>query len=412
MSEESTSQAPGDAAAAPPYNEEYLGAPGVRFAPTDQDLIVHYLGRKLRGEPLPTDIVVDGHDAYAEHPEKLVAKLGEAVDGAWYLFSPRDRKYAGGMRPKRDTSDGEGHWKAVEAEKQVLGGGADGKEVIGSKRGLTFHIHSSQVDVTGKRRRVKTKSNPTRWKMVEFVSSNSSRAARDGAAPDPMLLNDSVLCKITYRSLTPARRAPARGKVEEDGDGDREAPGGGGGSGGESQEKPLPEEPPAGSGGAGEQGKQQQSPPGGGAGNQQPATTEAPSGRQMAALLDDAYHGSQHSVGGVDGSNRSGTNMRFVLDSDDQTGAAYDGGKSLNTRRAGHQQAASSGGAGAGSSPDGKQQPKPEASNGGGAAANGASSEEAMPYLYDWELLGAANPSDWELYDSALASTDFTCGSF
>ncbi|CAO2177796.1 unnamed protein product [Urochloa humidicola] len=399
MSEESTSQAPGGAAAAALYNEEYLGAPGVRFAPTDQDLIVHYLGRKLRGEPLPTDIVIDGYDAYAEHPEKLVAKLGEAVDGAWYMFSPRDRKYAGGMRPQRDTSDGEGHWKAVEAEKQVLGGGADGKEVVGAKRGLTFHGHSSQVDAMGKRRRVKSKSNPTRWKMVEFVSSNSSRAARDGAAPDPMLLNDCVLCKITYRSQRAARRAPARGKVEEDGDGNGEkepAPGGGGD--GESQEKPLPEQQPAGGAGAGEQGEQQ----GGGAGNQQPATAEAPSGGQTAALPDDAYRGEQHLVGGVDGSNRSSTNMLGVIDSDDQTGAAYGGGESLDERRGGHQQATSSGGStGAGSSTDEQQQPTPEAWNGGGAAANGAASQQAAPCLYDWELLGA-NP-DWELYDSSLA---------
>ncbi|KAK8453904.1 hypothetical protein SEVIR_5G362550v4 [Setaria viridis] len=84
MSEESTAEAPGDAAA---YHEEYLGVPGVRFAPTGQELIVHYLGRKLRNEPLPTDLVVDGRDSYAEHPKKLVPKLGEGIGGAWYLFS-------------------------------------------------------------------------------------------------------------------------------------------------------------------------------------------------------------------------------------------------------------------------------------------------------------------------------------
>ncbi|CAO2182550.1 unnamed protein product [Urochloa humidicola] len=368
MSEESTSQAPGDAAAAPAYNEEYLGAPGVRFAPTDQDLIVHYLQRKLRGAPLPTDLVIDGHDAYAEHPEKLVAKLGDAIDGAWYLFSPRDRKYAGGMRPQRDTADGEGHWKAVEAEKQVLGrGGGGGWVVIGTKLGLTFHGHSSQVDALGKRRRVKSESKPTRWRMVEFVSSNSTRAARDGSARDPMLLNDYVLCKITYRSLKAVRRAPARGKVLEDGGGNgEEEPAPGGGGGGESQEKPLPEQQDAGSGGAGAQGEQQQPPP---------------------------YRGAQYSVGGVDGWNRSGIdNMLGVFDSNDYIGAAYGGGGSLAARGEGNQQAASGGGDGAGSSPDEEQQPTPEASNGGGAVANGAASEQAAPYLYDWE-----NPSVWGL---------------
>lgn len=118
-------------------------------------------------------------------------KLGEGIGGAWYLFSPRDRKYAGGMQPKREMGDGEGRWKAVEAEKLVLGG-ADGKEVIGAKRALTFHEHSHQVDALGKRKRVSSKSKPTKWKMVEFVSINSSRAARDDTAPDPMLVGDPI----------------------------------------------------------------------------------------------------------------------------------------------------------------------------------------------------------------------------
>jgi hypothetical protein len=59
------------------------------------------------------------------------------------------------MRPKRDTGDGEGRWKAMEAEKLVLGG-ADSKEVIGAKRALTFHEQSDsdqQLDALGKRKR-------------------------------------------------------------------------------------------------------------------------------------------------------------------------------------------------------------------------------------------------------------------
>jgi len=120
-----------------------------------------------------------------------VPKLGEGMEGSWYLFSPRQRKYAGGMRPKRAMGDDEGHWKATGAEKPVLGG-ADGKEVIGTRRALTFHEDTYEVGSNGRRRRVKNKSasKPSKWKMVEFVCSNSCRAPGNDAALDPMLVGD------------------------------------------------------------------------------------------------------------------------------------------------------------------------------------------------------------------------------
>ncbi|TKW17380.1 hypothetical protein SEVIR_5G362601v4 [Setaria viridis] len=254
------------------------------------------------------------------------------------------------MQPKREMGDGEGRWKAVEAEKLVLGG-ADGKEVIGAKRALTFHEHSHQVDALGKRKRVSSKSKPTKWKMVEFVSINSSRAARDDTAPDPMLGDE---------------------KEENDDDNGEEEPAPDGG--GESLEKHLPEQRPAGGGGAGAQGEQQQPPRGGGAGshgnmlsyrgakyfvgvdgsnrsgthrlsvfgsddhigafygggagshgNRQPATAEAPHGQHMAALPGDDYRGAKYFVG-VDASNRSDTNRLSVFGSDDHIGAFFGGG--------------------------------------------------------------------------------------
>ncbi|CAD6236264.1 unnamed protein product [Miscanthus lutarioriparius] len=126
------------------------------------------------------------------------------------------------MRPKRAMGDDEGHWKVTGAEKPVLGG-TDGKEVIGTRRALTFH-------------------------------------------EDTFELNDFVLCKITNRSLS------VEGDEEE-----QPTPDGGGG---EPYEKHLPEQQQAGGGGAGTQaGQQQPGPSGGGAashGNQQPAPAEAP----------------------------------------------------------------------------------------------------------------------------------------
>nr|CAB3478654.1 unnamed protein product [Digitaria exilis] len=198
---ESTSQASCDAAA---YAVEYLGAPGVWLVPTDEDLIVHYLERKLRGEP---------------PPHRLLAKLGQgaAVEGAWYLFSPRERKFAGAMQPKRETDDGVGYWKAIGKEKLILGG-ADGMVVVGTKRALSYYEHIYEEDAEGSRRTVWNKYKPTLWRMDEFVASNTNRPVGDDTASDPMLLNDFVLCKITWKPPLKVKNtgpAPAQGSEEE-----------------------------------------------------------------------------------------------------------------------------------------------------------------------------------------------------
>ena len=58
------------AAAVPQDAPSYVGVPGVRFVPSDQELILHYLRPKLdRKKPL-TDLVQVG-DVYAQHPKDL-----------------------------------------------------------------------------------------------------------------------------------------------------------------------------------------------------------------------------------------------------------------------------------------------------------------------------------------------------
>jgi hypothetical protein len=63
------------------YNLAYLHAPGVQFIPSDQELIVFYLQRKLRGEPPLYAGAVnddDGINVYSEHPKDL----GESTHNA------------------------------------------------------------------------------------------------------------------------------------------------------------------------------------------------------------------------------------------------------------------------------------------------------------------------------------------
>ena len=75
MSESSSSswqQHPGAeaAAASPPHNAKYVGIPGVRFVPSDQELINDYLLPKIHGQKPVTKLVHEA-DVYAEHPKDL-----------------------------------------------------------------------------------------------------------------------------------------------------------------------------------------------------------------------------------------------------------------------------------------------------------------------------------------------------
>ncbi|RDX60730.1 NAC transcription factor 47, partial [Mucuna pruriens] len=65
--------------------------PGFRFHPTDEELILHYLSKKVASIPLPVSIIAEV-DIYKLDPWDLPAKatFGEKE---WYFFSPRDRKY-------------------------------------------------------------------------------------------------------------------------------------------------------------------------------------------------------------------------------------------------------------------------------------------------------------------------------
>ncbi|KAK6915954.1 NAC domain [Dillenia turbinata] len=85
--------------------------PGFRFHPTDVELIVYYLKRKVFGKRLHFDLI-SKLDIYKSSPGDLPdfsnLKTG---DLKWYSFSPREKKYANGAWIDRATETG--HWKAT-----------------------------------------------------------------------------------------------------------------------------------------------------------------------------------------------------------------------------------------------------------------------------------------------------------
>ncbi|CAN6991043.1 unnamed protein product [Brassica rapa subsp. trilocularis] len=105
--------------------------PGFRFHPTDEELITHYLCRKVSDIGFTAKAVVDVDLNKCEPwdlPDK--ASMGEKE---WYFFSLRDRKYPTGLRTNRATEAG--YWKTTGKDKDIYRSGV----LVGMKKTLVFY---------------------------------------------------------------------------------------------------------------------------------------------------------------------------------------------------------------------------------------------------------------------------------
>ncbi|KAI4304342.1 hypothetical protein MLD38_039870 [Melastoma candidum] len=164
--------------------------PGFRFHPTDEELVVHYLKRKVASMPLPVSIIAEV-DLYKFDPWELPGKatFGEHE---WYFFSPRDRKYPNGARPNRAATSG--YWKATGTDKPIYS--STGNHKVGVKKALVFY--------GGK----PPKGTKTNWIMHEFrlIDNNlglKAQSSDTGSKKDSLRLDDWVLCRIYQKNGSP-----------------------------------------------------------------------------------------------------------------------------------------------------------------------------------------------------------------
>ncbi|KAK6917509.1 NAC domain [Dillenia turbinata] len=165
--------------------------PGFRFHPTDEELVVHYLKRKLASLPLPVMIIAD-IDLYKFDPWELPDKATFGKQ-EWYFFSPRERKYPNGARPNRAATSG--YWKATGTDKPILT--SNGTQKIGVKKALVFYGGKPPKGVK------------TNWIMHEYrlvdnnncspKPSSSNMSAKKGSN---LRLDDWVLCRIYKKNNT------------------------------------------------------------------------------------------------------------------------------------------------------------------------------------------------------------------
>lgn len=137
--------------------------PGFRFHPTDEELLLHYLGKRAAAAPCPAPVIAEV-DIYKYNPWELpaMAVFGES-DGEWYFFSPRDRKYPNGVRPNRAA--GSGYWKATGTDKPISISETQQTVLLGVKKALVFY------------RGRPPKGTKTSWIMHEYRLANAAASS-------------------------------------------------------------------------------------------------------------------------------------------------------------------------------------------------------------------------------------------
>ncbi|KAE8684593.1 Protein CUP-SHAPED COTYLEDON 3 [Hibiscus syriacus] len=154
--------------------------PGFRFYPSDEELVCHYLFKKIANEEALKGTLVE-IDLHTCEPWQLpeVAKLNASE---WYFFSFRDRKYATGFRTNRATVSG--YWKATGKDRTVID--PTTQQVVGLRKTLVFYLNRAPNGVK------------TGWIMHEFRLETPHMPPKE----------DWVLCRVFHKTRGDDNNSP------------------------------------------------------------------------------------------------------------------------------------------------------------------------------------------------------------
>ncbi|GAB4839725.1 hypothetical protein Ancab_020435 [Ancistrocladus abbreviatus] len=157
--------------------------PGFRFHPTDEELVVQYLKRKVFSCPLPASIIPEV-DVCKSDPWDLPGEVGQER----YFFSTREAKYPNGNRSNRATISG--YWKATGKDKAIVSSSRTNslhqQIVVGMKKTLVFYRGKPPHGIR------------TDWVMHEYRLSNAiaPTSNKNSSQNSAMAKGDWVLCRI------------------------------------------------------------------------------------------------------------------------------------------------------------------------------------------------------------------------
>ncbi|KAL0343173.1 UNVERIFIED_CONTAM: NAC domain-containing protein 82 [Sesamum angustifolium] len=117
--------------------------PGFRFHPTDVELVMYYLKRKVMGKKHHVEAISEVN-IYKFSPWDLPDKSClKSKDLEWFFFCPREKKYASGVRVKRATENG--YWKTTGKDRPIC----YNTKTVGTVKTLVFHLgHAPQGERT------------------------------------------------------------------------------------------------------------------------------------------------------------------------------------------------------------------------------------------------------------------------
>ncbi|KAE9619766.1 hypothetical protein Lal_00038109 [Lupinus albus] len=101
---------------------------GYRFCPTDEELVTHYLKRKVFSEPLPVS-VISHFDVFHTLPWELPGDSKEKM----YFFSNRKGHVSGNSTK---IFVGSGYWKSIGKDKAIVA--SNSRQVIGMRKTLIY----------------------------------------------------------------------------------------------------------------------------------------------------------------------------------------------------------------------------------------------------------------------------------
>ncbi|KAJ8464303.1 hypothetical protein OPV22_026855 [Ensete ventricosum] len=169
--------------------------PGFRFHPTDEELVLQYLKRKVYSSPLPSSIIPDvDHSNY--NPWDLPACGGRGCEEVKYFFGLREARNPN--RSRRNQAAGSGFWKATGKEKPVTASRCN--QVVGMKKVSVFH-----------RGKPPTK---TEWIMHEYrlAGPHATTTTPDSTHSSMAARWDWVVCRVFKKK----RAAKTKIEMEEE----------------------------------------------------------------------------------------------------------------------------------------------------------------------------------------------------